>query len=100
MLSLEPEVDDDPAFLQLVNRLVDGVLAVHTQEDARIFKIDNWFDHKWLRFSGKAVGAVGVWQAPPTLPPFVANRLVRRWHFRRNDEDGFRLLGPGPDVHH
>ena len=96
----EPANDDDPNSLAFVDRLIAGALAVYRPEDVRVFKIDNWFDHKWLMFSGKVIGAVGVWQKDPTLPPFVANRIVHQWHFRRDDDGGYQPLGSGPDIHH
>ena len=38
--------------------------------------IDNWFDHKWLRFSGKMLGALGVWKGQLTVPPFNPERVL------------------------
>lgn len=96
----EPANDDDPKFLAYVDQLIAGALAVHSPEDVRVFKIDNWFDHKWLGFSGKVLGMIGVWQKAPTLPPFVANRIVHQWHFRRDDDGCYQPLGSGPDIHH
>lgn len=100
MIPLESDPDDDPGFTELIARLIEGAVTVHRPEDFRVFKIDNWFDHKWLGFSGKVIGAVGVWQEGLTIPPFVANRIVHRWHYRVDDDGGPRLLGPGADIHH
>lgn len=101
MLGLSADLDDDPAFAALAFRLIDGAVAKHRPADVRVFKIDNWFDHKWLGFSGKILGAAGVWKGSLTIPPFVANRLVRQWQFQRDAErGGYRWLGPGPDIHH
>jgi hypothetical protein len=96
----EPDADDDPHSLELVDRLITGALAIHEPEDVRIFKIDNWFDHKWRCFSGKVLGSIGVWQQDLTLPPFVANRIVKQWHFGRDAVGGYQPLGSGPDIHH
>ncbi len=100
MLDLEPNSDDDPDFVALVNRLIAGTLIVHGLEDARIFKIDNWFDHKWVGFSGIRIGGVGVWRNPLTVPPFVVNRIVQQWHYRRDDSGDYTSLGTGPNIHH
>jgi hypothetical protein len=101
MFDLNPDPDDDPNFVELVSRLIGGAAAVHQPGDVRIYKIDNWFDHKWLRFSGKVIGAVGIWASDLTIPPFVFNRVVRRWHYLRGEfGTDYRLLGPGPDIHH
>lgn len=100
MFGIEPDPDDDPACLALVDRLIAGALAVHRSQDARVFKIDNWFDHKWLGFSGKTLGVIGVWNEPPTVPPFVANRIVHQWHFQRDGDGSYHRHGTGLNIHH
>jgi hypothetical protein len=101
MFDLGAALDDDRDFLDLATRLIAGAAKVHGPEDVLIYKIDNWFDHKWLGFSGKVLAAIGVWSSPLTLPPFVANRVVRRWHYRRDEVgDGYRVQVSPPDVHH
>ena len=42
---------DDPQFITLLNALVRGLVKRHTPRELWIIQIDNWFDHKWLRFS-------------------------------------------------
>lgn len=44
---------DDPSFISLLKPLVNGLLADLNPERFWIIQIDNWFDHKWLKFSGK-----------------------------------------------
>jgi len=101
MFGLNADPDDDPDFMELAVRLIAGATRVHAPADARVFKIDNWFGHAWLGFSGKALGQLGVWKEPLTIPPFVANRVVRQWQFRRGGEQGgYRLVGPGQTVHY
>lgn len=100
MLDLSVDLDDDPAFAEIAFRIIDGAVAVHRPSDVRVFKIDNWFDHKWLCFSGKVIGLIGIWQKGLTIPPFVANRLVRQWHFQSHEGEGYRSLGDGPNIHH
>jgi hypothetical protein len=86
---------------ELVAHLISGAVARHRPQDVLVFKIDNWFDHKWLGFSGRVIGQVGVWQEDLTLPPFVANRIVQRWQYLLDEDgDGYRMAGSGPDIHH
>ena len=47
---------DDPYFIVLLNSLVNGLVNSETPDGIWIIHIDNWFDHKWLRFSG--IGSV------------------------------------------
>jgi hypothetical protein len=100
MLDLSPAPDDDPEFVECVARLIEGALMVHRPVDVRAFRIDNWFDHKWLRFSGYLLPWIGVWQRDLTLPPFVANRIVSRSRFRRDDGGMYARIGFGSEIHH
>jgi hypothetical protein len=74
---------DNSPFTDLVARIVGGAAAIYKPDDLRIFMIDGRFDYKWLRFSGKAIGAVGVWNSLTTVPPFVKNRLVWQAQYLR-----------------
>jgi hypothetical protein len=94
MPELNSEDGDDRLFLGIVERIVDAV-----SDDVRdlcIIRVDNWFDHKWLRFSGK--GRVPFQDPRPshpgvaldefsqdklTFPPFSPRRIVGQdfWTF-------------------
>ena len=92
--------DDDPEFVKLVSRLISGAVAIHQVPGVRVYMIDNWFDHKWLGFSGKALGAIGVWANPETIPPFVSNRVVQQWRYEHDElGDGYHLIDNGRDIH-
>ena len=47
-----PEPNDDPGFLNCVDRLLAALIERHSPEELYLVRIANWFDHKWLRFSG------------------------------------------------
>ena len=51
---------DDPQFIELVSRAVAGELDAKTVHGLFVIRIDNWFDHKWLNFSG--IGRVAFGQ--------------------------------------
>ena len=57
-LNLTSDSTDDPQFVGLVARIISGAAVTHLPPEVRVFKIDHWFDHKWLAFSGKLLGAV------------------------------------------
>lgn len=80
---------DAPEFIALVEQIIRGAVTVHRPAETLLFRIDNWFDHKWLGFSGKTLGAVGVWSRKATPPPFVANRLVGSWEYVRDAGDDY-----------
>src|SRR3954470_4664494 len=88
---------DDPYFIAVLNSLVSGIVKNEKPEGIWIIQIDNWFDHKWLRFSG--IGSVDFqfpaflkqydaaldefFQDKVTFPPFTPNRVIAHWSFAR-----------------
>src|SRR6185437_17047648 len=88
---------DDPYFIELLNRLTSGLIHRSVPAALWIIQIDNWFDHKWLRFSG--IGTVDYqfpafmnrydaaldefYQDKVTFPPFTPNRVIGQWSFIR-----------------
>lgn len=81
---------------------MSGFIAKNTPLDWYIFEIDNWFDAKWLKFSGKTLGALGVWKSDTTIPPFNPNRITRWAQFEKNNRDGkwFYKKVSSPDQIH
>jgi hypothetical protein len=91
---------DDPQFITLLNSLMRGLIREDTPQELWIIQIDNWFDHKWLRFSG--IGTVDFqfpafmnrydaaleefYQGKLTFPPFTPNRVLGQWSFVRIDD--------------
>ena len=76
------EPDDDEGFLAIVGRLLEQL--ARTADDLHLVRIDNWFGPKWLGFSGKLLGAVGVHtdveRGAVVVPPFSPGRVVWERH--------------------
>ena len=88
---------DDVGFIELLNSLLRGVIDSCVPDELWIIQIDNWFDHKWLCFSG--IGTVdfkfpafmnrddsalqGFSQDKATFPPFAPNRVLAQYSFVR-----------------
>ena len=97
---LIPGPSDDPGYIDAIARLIGGAAGSEQINDVRVFKIDNWFDHKWLQFSGNIAYNVGVWQKRTTVPPFVPNRVVWQGHYLKGEHQGeLGLSGPGESIH-
>lgn len=75
-MQLIPDVDDAPGFLSRVQAVTDGLLRSLRPSSIVVIKIDNFFSSKWLRFSGKSLGAIGVWKERLNIPPFVPDRVL------------------------
>jgi hypothetical protein len=91
---------DDVGFVELLNSLVRGVVSSYTPDELWIVQVDNWFDHKWLRFSG--VGTVDFQfpafmnrddsalqeftQERVTFPPFAPSRVLAQYSYVRKGD--------------
>lgn len=93
---LRPTKNDDLAFIRLLKGVVEKILGETESYELYVVAIDNWFDHKWLRFSGIGVvpfefpafmnreDALGEFrQDHVTLPPFSPKRVICQSYFHR-----------------
>jgi hypothetical protein len=76
MIKIPVQDGDDAAFISQVETTARKIASDYPAGGRRLVKINNWFGPNWLRFSGKMLGAVGVWKEKLTVPPFVPNRVV------------------------
>jgi len=97
------EQTDDLQFVELLDLLLGAIIRDFEPEEVWIIKIDNWFDHKWLNYSGKGVvdfplPALGVgeygalephWQGRLTFPPFPPSRVLSQEAYLR-EADGYK----------
>lgn len=75
---------DSPTFIQTIQSLINAAAALESAQSVRIIRIDNWFDHKWLYFSGKSLGAIGLHKRRITIPPFHPNRVENETLYQWN----------------
>lgn len=78
---ITPTASDDPEFAGIVSRILDSSVELYRPAGVYVVHIDNWFDVKWRAFSGKVLGAVGIWKRQLTVPPFRPNRVLSQSHF-------------------
>lgn len=102
-MKMTPEFDDAPGFIGHVEQVVNGVVRRHLPETLVLIKINHWFGSNWLGFSGKALGAIGVWHNPSyhpanivRIPPFVPNRVVSQ---RRFSAPTYEEIDCGKPIH-
>ncbi|MGC2821090.1 MAG: hypothetical protein WA198_15470 [Candidatus Sulfotelmatobacter sp.] len=102
-MRITPEIDDAPDFVRQVEQVVNGIVRLHAPETLVLIKIDNYFGSKWLGFSGKVLGALGIWHNPSynpaskvRIPPFVPNRVVSK---RRFSGPAYREIDSGKPIH-
>src|SRR5260221_9903610 len=95
-MKLRATSDADPGFVRLVSLILDSLVLQHGPEILAIVEVDNWFDHKWLNFSGKMLGALGVWKHPLTIPPFHPNRIKAQTVYQLNQQKEYEQIDAPP----
>lgn len=75
--------EDDPVFVDLVNAIIVNAVDAALPTEVFVVKIKNWFGARWLGFSGKVQGALGVRKRDLTVPPFIPSRVLEQTAFRR-----------------
>ena len=85
---------DAQEFIQIINKIIFGLIEKFQIDEISFVKIKNWFDHKWLNYSGLSVvqfhggGLVpdsslnNEWREKITVPPFNPNRVLSETFFR------------------
>ena len=86
MIELTKSEFDDIDFIGNAQILVNEIIADLNPREIFLFKVDNWFDTKWLSFTGKVLGALGTWNynSAQRIPPFSPNRIMEQSHFQKN----------------
>jgi len=97
MIELVPAETDDPAFLELAQRIVNGAVAALRAPEVYVVHIDNWFDHKWL-------GWWSDWKHKQLkelhVPPFNPNRVRSQKHFIWDAKSSrWKSTDPGKPLH-
>jgi hypothetical protein len=74
MIEFIPAEHDDVAFLSLAQRIINGAIVVLGMHEVFLVHIDNWFDHKWLRWWSRK-------EEELRIPAFSPNRVRSEKHF-------------------
>ncbi len=72
---------DAKDFLFRIRTIITGSLISCDAKDFFLIHIDNWFGDRWLAFSGKVLGTLGISMKNLTIPPFVPDRVLSVRHF-------------------
>lgn len=85
---------DCPEFIEALECFIHRLINAYDLPQLFIVRVDNWFDHKWLGFSGKTfdlydIKFPDITFSPPvwkegndvTFPPFSPNRIIEQQHF-------------------
>ena len=76
LFNLDLHSSDDIGFVHIVRPIMEGVVQIHEPSEIYLVKIANWFGSRWLSFSHKTLGALGIGYYELRVPPFVPRRVV------------------------
>ena len=112
-IRIEKRDGDADAYIELVRDTIAGALKASRVEEAYVIHIDNWFDRKWMKFSGNRVMPADLGSGVPwtetrdachlpelTLPPFSPNRVVAWTYYSWNAYSGEFEAGPSEFIPH
>jgi hypothetical protein len=87
MIEFTKEEIDNIDFIRKVQTLANEFITILNPKEIFLFKVDNWFDTKWLNFTGKVLGALGTWDYEHTqrIPPFSPNRIKQQSYFKKDN---------------
>lgn len=87
--------NDAEGFKEIIDHLVFKLLELYNPDEVAVIRIDNWFDHKWLNYSGKRVKKYEVnsrphipfilepfWNKQIAIPPFNPNRVLSEIYYK------------------
>src|SRR5215217_6957356 len=105
----ELEPSDDPLFLNKVDALVTALIRRCVPDELYLIRVDDWFDHKWLGYSGRGrvrfdvapleVALDELSQDRLTFPPFTPKRIVTEHYFVRTTKGHFQEQASPQRVH-
>lgn len=91
MTKISPTSNDHPDFISIIMRIVNESLMKYQPCELYLIHIDNWFDHKWLKFSGKSSGVAPIWKRRTTVPAFTPNRVLKEsYYLKKPGEKDYR----------
>ncbi len=95
MIKIKFDDTDAKGFIAIVDLIIDRLIKNLNPDEISVVRIKNWFDHKWLNYSGKKVlkydtktfpGIPFVlepfWNKEITIPPFNPNRVLSETFFK------------------
>ncbi|PCJ64887.1 MAG: hypothetical protein COA58_11480 [Bacteroidetes bacterium] len=75
MKLLTKKDNDNPNFILNCEKIIQNRIELWKPNDVFVNRIDNWFDEKWMKFSGTIMSELSIWKGETTIPPFHPNRI-------------------------
>lgn len=83
MINIFPKKNDDIKFIGIVSQILNNSILINKPDEVYFVEIDHRFDYKWLAFSHKVLGELGIWrEGNLRIPPFVPEKVVEEIYFQ------------------
>jgi hypothetical protein len=86
MKLLTKKQNDNPDFILNCEKIIQNRIHLWKPTDVFVNRIDNWFDEKWMGFSGTTMHEVSIWKGETTIPPFHPNRVESSDFYQKTTE--------------
>ncbi|MEM7163694.1 MAG: hypothetical protein AAF487_14805 [Bacteroidota bacterium] len=96
MIELDFDKTDAQGFREIIETIIFNLIRNFNPDELSIIRIKNWFDHKWLNYSGKKIVPYDLetypaipyvlepyWNKEITVPPFNPKRVLAEGIYRR-----------------
>ena len=78
--------NDNPNFILNCESIIQNRINLWNPTDIFVNRIDNWFDEKWMEFSGTIMSGLSIWKGETTIPPFHPNRVESSDSYQKTAE--------------
>lgn len=86
MKELTRHTNDNPDFISNIEIIIRDRIEKWRPRDLFLTRIDNWFDDKWVKFSGTVMHEISIWKLEKvTVPPFHPNRVESCDFYRKGN---------------
>lgn len=86
MKLLTEKQNDNPNFILNCEKIIQNRINLWNPTDIYVTRIDNWFDGKWMEFSGTLMSGLSIWKGETTIPPFHPNRVESSEFYKKTAE--------------
>jgi len=88
MVELTRHINDNPNFISNIETIIRDRINKWKPRDLYLTRIDNWFDDKWIKFSGTVMHEISIWKLEKvTVPPFHPNRVESSDFYSQDNGD-------------
>jgi hypothetical protein len=111
MIKLIESDKDDPGFVTLLEIMVMNLLKESAAEEVYVFQLNNWFDHKWLNYSGQGVLSgeeneqadqlklTEFHKKRITIPAFNPKRIILQKYYHKNKDNSYQEAPLPREIH-